>query len=90
MKNNKYNLIKGEFSAKEAQEILMQLYTNKIKFHQRDVFAKEERNDGNSTLSKNRIEELILEKEKIKDFLSNQEIADKKIMINADIQIDIN
>ena len=58
MKKGSFNLLNGTFSVKEALYILMELYSNKITFHQRDVFSKEERNQGDVTHSKNRIIEL--------------------------------
>lgn len=89
MRESKFNLIKGEFQDKDALNILMELYSNKIKFHQQDVFSKEERNQGDITHSKNRIVELTEEKNRIREILTSPSNLDKKVRINGEIILEI-
>lgn len=89
MKNNKFDLLKGTFTAKEATEILIELFKSKIKFHQHDIFGKEERNEGDTEFSKNRIEDLKIAKEEIKKLLKDENIQDKKVRLKGEITIEI-
>ena len=38
-----FDLIDGEFSTEEAREILMNLFSEKIRFHEVQILAKQER-----------------------------------------------
>lgn len=89
MKENKFNLIKGSFQDKDALNILMELFSNKIKFHQQDIFSKEERNSGDVSHSKKRIVELTEEKDKIRNLLTSPQNIGKKIKIDGEINLEI-
>ncbi|MDK2773122.1 hypothetical protein [Flavobacterium haoranii] len=89
MKKGSFNLLNGTFSVKEALYILMELYSNKITFHQRDVFSKEERNQGDVTHSKNRIIELTEDKNRIREILTSSENLERKVKINGEIFLEI-
>ena len=89
MKENNFNLLNGTFSAKDALTILMELYSNKINFHQKDIFSREERNLGNITHSKNRISELTEERNKIRRILTSSENSNKNVKIKGEIILEI-
>ncbi|BCY28311.1 hypothetical protein [Flavobacterium okayamense] len=89
MKENNFNLLNGTFSVKDALTILMELYSNKINFHQKDIFSKEERNHGDITHSKNRIIELNEERNKIRRILTASENLNKNVKINGGIFLEI-
>lgn len=67
MENKELNfkLIDGEFSADEAQKILMSLINNKIDFHNLFAFSNHIRFNNDVNGSKKRIEELTKTREDV-------------------------
>uniref|UniRef100_UPI004049FBAD hypothetical protein n=1 Tax=Flavobacterium sp. TaxID=239 RepID=UPI004049FBAD len=82
-------LVKGDFTAAEAKEILFPLITSKIRFHQLEVFSNRERNTGNIEYSEKRIVELEDAKEVIASRISEALNSNRKIKINGTIEIEI-
>lgn len=86
-KEEHIDLIKGEFSAEEANIILSSIIGSKIKFNNRQIFGMEERNDGDPERYKTRLLELNAAQEKIARIIEEARKTDKKININAEIKI---
>ncbi|GAB3331981.1 hypothetical protein GCM10027429_10890 [Marivirga atlantica] len=85
----KVNLIKGEFSPSEAEEILCHLIDKKINFHKVRDFSREIRFGINENSSSNRIEELQEVRERVSDIVKEAELRGKSMKIKANIEIEL-
>ncbi len=88
-KEEKYSIIKGEFSPADAKLILIDILRNKIKFHETRNFSSIVRfgeADYNSIKSIARLENITVEVEKI---LSDAEASNKRLSILAELNIQI-
>ncbi len=83
------SLIKGEFEATDAAEIVLTLLRNKIKFHQSQIFSFEERGTGDIESSKQRVKELQQAKNDLTDVLVEARKQEKRVAIKSDISIEI-
>lgn len=83
------SLIKGEFEATDAAEIVLTLLRNKIKFHQSQIFSFEERGIGDIEYSKQRVKELQQAKNDLTDVLVEARQENKRVTIISDINIEI-
>lgn len=83
------SLIKGEFEATDAAEIVLTLLRNKIKFHQSQIFSFEERGIGDIEYSKQRVKELQQAKNDLTDVLVEARQENKRVTITSDINIEI-
>lgn len=83
-----FKLVDGSYTPKDAEEILMALISDKIKFHQGNIFSINERNcEGDIEHSEKRIAELKAEKVRVRTMLRNIEDQDMKIAISSDVNI---
>jgi hypothetical protein len=85
---NQFKLISGEFSSKQAKDILTDLYSSKIKFHSVCALRHEEKYSKTSSFHADRIFELKSERDQILKFLENR-TADEKVKIESTISITI-
>ena len=82
MKNTKeITLMKGEYSSDEAREILFNMFSNKINFHQMKNFSSQERFGKESKTALKRIEQLK------KSMLVASKILDKAKKNNETLEI---
>lgn len=88
-KNEKLNLINGSFSQEEAKEILLNMITSKINYHDMKSWSSMERFGKSDATSEKRIIELKNEMIKLETILKRVEKSDKKLLINSDIFISI-
>ncbi len=79
-------LIDGDFSVKEARELLLKLIEYKLNYHQAKVFSAHERNSKPGIHSIERIEDLKNCKENLIKLLSNTDAA-AEISIQSTIKI---
>jgi hypothetical protein len=87
-KPNSYKLIDGKFPSADASQILSEIITNKITYHNRQILSNQERFNGNTGLSEKRIKELSKLRATLKKEL---EIAAKKellVGINCVIELE--
>jgi hypothetical protein len=90
MKSAKHlKLIDGTFEAKDAFEILMNVYSSKIHFHQLKNIQSQEHEGKDCKKSKRRIEELKKSMDKASKAIAAAEVKGKKIILKADISLSI-
>lgn len=82
-------LIKGEFSAEDARDILLQLFTDKINYHQARNLSSLERFGKKNDISVRRLPELKLQIQKINDLFLNADLSGATIKIQATVNIEI-
>ena len=82
-------LIKGEFSAEDARDILLQLFTDKINYHQARNLSSLERFGKLNDISVRRLPELKFQIQKINDLFQNADLSGATIKIQATVNIEI-
>jgi hypothetical protein len=94
MKNNikmkkaqELKLIEGIFSPKEALEILISLYTNKIKFHELKNFSSLERFGKEDKIATKRIPQLKKSLEKISKLMDGATKKQEKLIVKSIVNI---
>ncbi len=83
-----FELINGEFSPKDAKDILSHLFQEKINFHKVKNFNNHLRKGQGCEINVNRALELVQTKEEVLELLSHAEHEGKKLVISANISID--
>lgn len=79
-------LIEGDFSNKEARELLIKLIEYKIHFHQNKIFSAQERNTKPGIHSLERIDDLKKSKKELVEILSTLK-EEKEVSIISTINI---
>ena len=79
--------IDGEFLHEEAREILMNIFSAKINFHQMKNFSSQERFGKKDETAIKRIPALNMEIIRLKQILSEAKAQNKKLIICSDIRI---
>jgi hypothetical protein len=82
-------LIKGEFTAEQAKEILTNVFSTKIHFHQMKNFSSLERFSKEDEIAISRLPELKRELKRTLAFLETSEFAGKNIQVHSEIKISI-
>lgn len=85
--NKKLKLIEGSFTNDEAKEILINIFSEKIKFHQFKNFSSQEREGKDDEIAQQRIPALNQELVNVLEFLA--ETKDKKLTITSEINISL-
>lgn len=85
----KFKFIDGNFSAVESREILKNVFTSKIQFHQIKNFSSQERNGKDDEHSLRRIVELKESIENVVSFLEQARKQGKQLEIKSEIEITI-
>ena len=83
----KLKLIDNEFYPKEAKEILMNIFSSKILFHEMKNFSSIERFGREDINALKRILELKLSMENISEIILEAEKMDEKILIQSEVII---
>ena len=85
---SKIQLVKGEFNASEAYDVIMSLIDEKINFHKLQRLQLWEGNHLCETdMLDGRINELLQEKKSTKEFLANTRASGKNYTINGVLEI---
>ncbi len=84
----KLTLITGDFSHEEAREILMNVFSTKINFHQRKNFSALERFGTEDATALQRIPALRAEVERLEKILANAKNSGKQLKIRSELIID--
>ncbi len=88
MKNNEVlSLIDGKFSATDARELLMNLFSSKIQFHQMKNFSSQERFGKDDKLAAKKIPILKENVEILSEILKKAEKQKGKLIIKAMVEI---
>jgi hypothetical protein len=87
--NHTYSLVKGQYTANEATDVLFSLVNSKIKFHELRAFGMKERSENDLHKSEMRSKELKLVLADIKSLIefAQAENMELKISGNIDIQL---
>lgn len=83
------NFIDGEFKTKEAKELLMDLFTKKIQFHEMKNFSKLVRFGNEDFNSKARTSSLKESIELLSDFLEKHDNDKVRLYIHSEIRIEV-
>lgn len=82
-----FSLIEGYFNADEAREILLNIISAKIQFHQMKNISSKERLGKQDEQSLKRIQELKVSMEKVLRLLNDSKKNDSSVVISASINI---
>lgn len=86
---SKLHLIEGEFSAGDAKDVLTNVFSSKIKFHELKNFSSQIQNGKNDDFAKERILFLTNELNKINEIIAEARLLNKKIKISSEIKISL-
>lgn len=86
-KEKHLKLIDGTFDAKDAFEILMNVYSSKIHFHQLKNIQSQEHEGKDCKKSKRRIEELKKSMDKASRALASAQIKGKQVVMKSEVVI---
>jgi hypothetical protein len=90
MKNiENLTIIKGTFECDEAKDILYNIFSSKINFHQLKNFSSLERFGKNDEVAQKRIPELKMELEKLQDIFNEAKALNKRLVVNSEIKISL-
>jgi hypothetical protein len=81
-------LIDGEFSAQDAKEVLMSLYSSKLNFHQMKNFGSNERFGKNDETATKRIPELKESMTVISAIIQEAANTKKNLLVTASVNIE--
>lgn len=83
------SLIDGKFNDEETKEILMNLFSTKIHFHELKNFSSQERFGKEDETARRRIPELKKGKEKAKQIIAEAKAKNKRLIITSVINISL-
>lgn len=83
-----FTLIDGDFTQKEAKDVLINLINYKIQFHNRKIFSTKERLGETDEVSANRLIELAETLKDLKALLNSLE-EDANLIVSSKIDIEI-
>jgi hypothetical protein len=86
-KIEKLNLIDGVFSTEDAKDILMNIFSAKINFHQLKNFSSQERYGKDEDTARKRIPKLKNEIEKSLEIIAEAKAKSKRLVISSEINI---
>lgn len=89
-KQTKLSLVDGNFTPQEAFEVLMNLFSSKINFHELKSFSSEERYGLPDKHAEKRIPELKESMQKIKSLIQEMDMDNFEISIQSEVVITIN
>lgn len=89
-KEKNYSLIDGEYTPKQAEEILRDLYASKIQFHQMKNFSSIERFGKEDEISVKRIPQLESALASVIEVISQANNDDDLISICSEVKITVN
>ena len=84
---NQYTLIEGEFTPEEAREMLMNLVCEKIRFHEVQILAKQERKEDGFARHEERIADLKTTRSKLKELIKLSEQSGQSLKLSAVLAI---
>jgi hypothetical protein len=85
----KLTLIEGSFTAEEAKEILLNMYSTKINFHEMKNFSSQERFGMEDEIAQMRIPKLKNEIENVLQLVSVADLNKNKLVITSEINISL-
>jgi hypothetical protein len=82
-------LIDGKFSPNEAREVLVSLFSSKIRFHEMQNLSSKERLGVEDERSKKRIPELLESKRLIAEIMEQAKTKNMDVIITSMVNIEI-
>lgn len=89
IKNENFDLVKGDFTPSDASEVVTDLFDKKINFHKVKHFSQHIRFNAKDHNSKDRIMELNLAKEEAIELMAEASKSGKSIRLNCAISIEL-
>lgn len=89
-KQSKLSLVNGNFSTQEALEVLMNLFSSKINFHELKSFSSQERFGYPDAHAEKRIPELQASMKQISAIIRELGDSQQEISIQSEVVITIN
>ena len=89
IKNEKLKFIEGTFLYEEAKEVLFNIFSAKINFHQMKNFSSQERFGKDDEMATRRIPALKNEIVKLEKILADARTKKKKLIISSEINISL-
>ncbi|WP_245620831.1 hypothetical protein [Roseivirga seohaensis] len=87
--NKQFELVRGEFSPEDAQDILNHLITKKINFHKLKNFSHEIRYGKPDENSLKRINELKTAKAELIAWIDCAKMEEKNLQVNSSVSIEL-
>ncbi len=84
----RFQLIKGEFTPGEANEVLMKLINDKISFHQTHNWSRRELGESDAP-GRKRIEQLTQTKAELAELMNTADASGQRLEINCNIEISL-
>ncbi|HAE36173.1 MAG TPA: hypothetical protein DCG22_10300 [Bacteroidetes bacterium] len=88
-RTEQYTLIDGTFDAAEAGDILYDLFSFKINYHERKNFSSQERFGVDDANAVRRLPELRQTLKQIREHVASAVAADKKLIVHSEVLITI-
>jgi len=88
-KTTSLTLIEGDFSDDEAREILINIFSSKINFHNIKNWSSQERYGKDDEIAQARIPALKIEIEKLKEILLEAKAQNKRLQVSSQINISL-
>lgn len=82
-------LIEGKFTPEESKEILLNIFSAKVKFHEMKNFSSQLRFGTDNEAALNRITDLKECIERIRKIVAEAEVNNKKVHITSTINIEL-
>ncbi len=86
-KPKKFKLVEGTFSPEDAQEILLNLFSTKINFHQLKNFSAQERFGKDDALAQKRMPQLTRSIELLKQIIDKAKSKNKRLIVGSEVNI---
>ena len=87
MEDKVFSLIDGAYSSKEAREILMNLYSDKVRFHEKKNFSSNECFGKDDLNAIKRIPQLKECQKNILELMKTAELENKKVIVTSFVEI---
>ena len=88
-KEQAFKLIDGNFSTKESREILINVFSSKIQFHQMNNFSSKERFGKEDKTAIKRIPQLKKSLEKLLKIIDSAEKKGEQVQIKSEVIISL-
>lgn len=83
------NLINGQFTDEEAQDLIMHVFYKKITFHEQQDFSAIERSGKGHTHARTIIMELKQEMARAQEIIATAKAKNQKLTISSEIKISL-
>ncbi len=88
--NQIFKLMEGEFKISEAQNIILNFYAEKIKFHNRHLLQMKLKNDAQTHQIEMKLQQLISSRDSVIDLLNKHINSNQTVTVKADIALSFN